>query len=361
MTIEYNSEIVIDNNKIGLNYPTYFIADIAANHDGDLAKAKELIHLCKEAGADAAKFQHFAADTIVSKTKFEKLDKKNQSHQASWKKSVHEVYSDASVSLDWTEELVNECKKAEITFFTSPYSFELVDYIDDYVPAYKIGSGDITWTGIVEHIAKKNKPYILATGASSFNDVSRAVEAGLKHNKDFVLMQCNTNYTASLENFKYLNLNVLKVYAEMYPGMILGLSDHTPGHVSVLGSIALGARVIEKHFTDDTSREGPDHKFSMDPVSWKEMVDRSRDLEASLGDGIKKIEENELQASVVQRRGIQATKNLAKGTILKASDIFPLRPCTENSIEPHHMDSIVGKTLINDLKEGQYLQWKDLD
>ena len=361
MNSKYNSEITIDGKTIGKNHPTYFIADIAANHDGDLVKAKELIHLCKEAGADAAKFQHFNADTIVSKTKFEQLDKKNQSHQSTWKKTVHEVYSNASVSLEWTEELVSECKKADISFFTSPYSYELVDYIDDFVPAYKIGSGDITWTGIVEYIAKKNKPFILATGASSFDDVSRAVTAALNHNKDFVLLQCNTNYTASLENFKYLNLNVLKIYAEMYPGMILGLSDHTPGHVSVLGSIALGARVIEKHFTDDVDRDGPDHKFSMDPKSWKEMVDRSRDLEACLGDGVKKIEGNELQASVVQRRGIQVTKDIVSGSVITASDIYPLRPCTENSIEPHHMDAIIGKTLISDVPEGHYLQWKDLD
>ncbi len=359
--MKYNSEIEIENTKIGINHPTYFIADIAANHDGDIVKAKELIHLCKEAGADAAKFQHFAADTIVSKTKFDTLGKENQSHQSAWKKSVHEVYSDASVSLDWTQELVSECKKADVTFFTSPYSFELVDYIDDFVPAFKIGSGDITWSGIIEHIAKKNKPYLLATGASSLDDVTRAVNVGLEHNGDFVLMQCNTNYTASLENFKYLNLNVLKVYKEMYPGMILGLSDHTPGHVSVLGSVALGARVIEKHFTDDTEREGPDHKFSMDPISWREMVDRTRDLEASLGDGVKRIEGNEIQSSVVQRRGIQLTKNMKKGSVIGQEDIFPLRPCDENSIEPHHIDKIVGKTLNQDLSEGQYLQWNHIE
>lgn len=361
MNMKYNSEIKIDDKIIGINHPTYFIADIAANHDGDLVKAKELIHLCKEAGADAAKFQHFSADTIVSKNKFENMNKNNQSHQSTWKKSVHEVYSDASVSLDWTLELVAECKKADITFFTSPYSYELVDYIDDYVPAFKVGSGDITWTGIIEHIAKKNKPYLIASGASSLDDVTRAVNAGLKYNKDFVLMQCNTNYTASLENFKYLNLNVLKIYAEMYPGMILGLSDHTPGHVSVLGSIALGARVIEKHFTDDNYREGPDHKFSMDPVAWKEMVNRSRDLEASLGDGVKKIEENEQQAAVVQRRGIQLTRPLSKGSTISPNDIFPLRPCDENSIEPHYIEQLVGKVVNQDLEEGQYLKWNYID
>src|SRR5207249_4774733 len=126
-----------------------------------------------------------------------------------------------------------------------------------------------------------------------FNDVKRAVDCALKHTNDIVLMQCNTNYTASLENFKYINLNVLKSYANTYPDLILGLSDHTPGHSTVLGAVTLGAHVIEKHFTDDNGREGPAHKFSMDTKSWRDMVDRTRELESSLGLSIKKIEDNE--------------------------------------------------------------------
>ena len=122
---------------------------------------------------------------------------------------------------------------------------------------------------------------------------------------DLALLQCNTNYTGSLENFKYINLNVLNTFKNIYPSMILGLSDHTPGHSTVLGAIALGARIIEKHFTDNCEREGPDHKFSMTPKTWKEMVDRSRELESSLGSGIKEIEKNELETVVLQRRSLR--------------------------------------------------------
>tara|TARA_Y100000588_G_scaffold390851_1_gene497568 strand:- start:2523 stop:3605 length:1083 start_codon:yes stop_codon:yes gene_type:complete len=359
--MDYKSYIEIDGKRIGENYPTYFIADIAANHDGDIGRAKELIHLSKEAGADAAKFQHFSADTIVSKTKFEELNDQNKSHQSNWKKSVFEVYKDASVSLDWTMELVEECKKANITFFTSPYSLELVDYIDDFVPAFKIGSGDITWIEIIEHIASKNKPFILATGASSLDDVCRAVKAATSINKDFALMQCNTNYTAERENLKYVNLNVLEVYKKMFPGMVMGLSDHTDGDISVLGSVALGSRVIEKHFTDDTDRDGPDHKFSMDPSSWKLMVERTRDLEMCLGDGLKKIEENELHSSVVQRRGLQLNKDISKGKSIKEDDLFPLRPCTAESIPPYEKAKLVGSKANKELKAGSYISWKDLE
>ena len=158
-------DIKIENKNIGLNYPTYFIADIAANHDSDLTLAKELIHSAAESGADAAKFQHFSAETIVSDYGFNSIGSQ-KSHQSSWKKSVYEVYKDASINLEWTPILKETCEEAGIHFFTSPYSFELVDHVDEFVPAYKIGSGDLTWHDIVRYIANKKKPYIIATGAS---------------------------------------------------------------------------------------------------------------------------------------------------------------------------------------------------
>ena len=250
----------VQGKKIGTNHPTYFIADIAANHDKDIERAKDLIYLAAEAGADADKFQNFKAETIVSDHGFKSLSSQ-QSHQAKWKGSVFDVYKSASVNLDWTETLKETCEKAGIPFFTTPYALDLVDYIDSYVPAYKIGSGDITWLEMIQHIASKQKPYFLATGAATADEVHRAVCAALAINSQLAIMQCNTNYTGSLENFKYIQLNVLKTYRAMYPDMVLGLSDHTPGHATVLGAVALGARMIEKHFTDDINREGPDHAF----------------------------------------------------------------------------------------------------
>ena len=171
--------LTIAGKHINSKQPTYFIADIAANHDGDLERAKSLIWMAKEAGADAAKFQHFTADTIVSDYGFRSMGSQ-QAHQSTWNKSVYEVYQAASVDLGWTPVLKETCDKAGIAFFTSPYAFELVDAVDPFVPAYKIGSGDITWLEIVRHIASKGKPYILATGASSIDEVDRAVKQLLK-------------------------------------------------------------------------------------------------------------------------------------------------------------------------------------
>ena len=355
-----STEILISGKRIGLDHPAYFIADIAANHDGDLERAKDLIWLAAEAGADAAKFQHFKAETIVSDYGFKHL-KSGMSHQEKWEKSVPEVYQAASVSMDWTETLVKTCREAGVAFFTSPYSLEIVDAIDPFVPAYKIGSGDITWLEIIRHMAGKGKPVVLATGASNLREVQLATDAILELTGDIVLMQCNTNYTASLENFKYIQLNVLKTYAEMYPGMILGLSDHTPGHATVLGSIALGARVIEKHFTDDNSRVGPDHRFAMNPASWRDMVARSRELENALGTGLKKVEGNETETVVVQRRAVRAAKDLVAGDRLTAENIEVLRPCPAEAVSAGQLAAVYGLKARISLPKGEIIRWLDVE
>jgi N-acetylneuraminate synthase len=353
-------ELFIGQRAIGPGRPCYFIADIAANHDGSLSRAIELIHRAADAGADAAKFQHFRAQTIVSDRGFAVLGGQ-QSHQAQWKKSVFEVYQDASVSLDWTPALVDACGEAGITFFTSPYDFALADAVDRYVPAFKVGSGDITWLEMIEHIARKGKPYILASGASTMEDVERALAAGLQHNPQLALLQCNTNYTAALENFHHVNLRVLQTYRNRFPDLVLGLSDHTPGHATVLGAVALGASIVEKHFTDDTARAGPDHKFSMDPASWRDMVDRTRELEAALGDGVKRVEQNEAQTVVLQRRALRTARAIPAGTRLSANDILPLRPCPAGALSPDRIPDVLGKRTRHALVEGDLIVLADLD
>src|SRR5690349_12795298 len=180
-------DIKINDRLIGLDHPTYFIADIAANHDGDLDRAKQLIRLAKEAGADAAKFQHFQATKIVSDYGFNHMNSK-VSHQATWNKSVTEVYAAASVSQSWTPILKEECDRVGIDFFTSPYDYESIEHVNPYVPAFKAGSGEIDWVEALEHMALKGKPMIIACGAADIADVQRAVHAILKVNKQLCLM-----------------------------------------------------------------------------------------------------------------------------------------------------------------------------
>ena len=352
-------EIRIGTHVIGNDHPTYFIADIAANHDGSLDRAKLLIRLAKEAGADAAKFQNFQAPKIVSDYGFKSMGGQ-VSHQAKWKKSVFEVYKDASVPFDWTPVLKEECDKVGIDYFSSPYDFESIDHLDPFVPAYKIGSGDINWLETLEYIARKNKPVLLATGASDMGDVQRAVQAILAINPELVLMQCNTNYTASLENFNHIHLRVLTTFHSMFPDLILGLSDHTPGHASILGAVALGARVIEKHFTDDNYREGPDHAFAMNPQSWADMVQNTRQLERALGSGDKFVAENEQQTVYLQRRCLRAARDLKAGEIITREMVDVLRPVAKGAILPNELNLVIGTKILSDMPAGKEICWTDL-
>lgn len=347
-------------SKVVTNDSLYFIADIGANHNGSLEKAKQLIKLAKEAGADAAKFQNFQANKIVSKTGFDAM-KGKLSHQSKWKKSVYEVYEDASISKDWTEILKEECDKVGVDYFTSPYDFESVDLVDPYVDLYKIGSGDISWIEIIEYILSKNKPVLIATGASDMEDVERVMDMATSHKNDLVLMQCNTNYTGALENFQYCNLNVLKAYKKKYPEIMLGLSDHTLGHATTLGAIALGARVIEKHFTDDNNQEGPDHAFAMNPQTWRDMVDRSYEMLVALGDGEKRVEPNEEQSKLVQRRCLRAAEDLSAGHVLSDDDFISLRPISENGLHPFEKEKLLGRTLNQDIVAGEHFTLKMID
>lgn len=358
--MNYDSYVRINQRCISITSPAYFIADIASNHDGDIERAKNLIWLAKEAGADAVKFQHFQADKIVSDYGFKNLGNK-MSHQAAWKKSVYEVYKQYECKHEWTQELVQTALEANIDFFTTPYDYESMERLDYYIPAYKIGSGDITWIDFVSQIAQRGKPVILSTGASSIEDVERAVGAVVRYNRQIALLQCNTNYTGNRDNFKYVNLNVLKTYAIHFPGMLLGLSDHTPGMVSVLGAVALGARLIEKHFTDDNHREGPDHAFAMNPLTWREMVERCRELEYALGDGIKRIEKNEEESIIVQRRCMRLKRNIEAGDTIKGTDLESLRPAPNGSIPPYAIKDVIGKTLKNAKNAGDALYHTDLE
>lgn len=357
--MRWNSEVRIGESRISATDPTYFIADIAANHDGDLARARDLIWRAREAGADCAKFQHFLADKIVSASGFDQLGAQ-VAHQAKWKRSVAEVYDAYHTRRDWTAALVETCREADIAYMTTPYDLEAVEAQAPHVPAFKIGSGDITFEPLLRSIADMGKPVLLATGASTMEEVERAVETLLEHNREIVLMQCNTNYSGSEDNFACVNLRVLQVFGLRWPGMPLGLSDHTPGHEAVLGAVAIGARVIEKHFTDDNSREGPDHAFALNPVTWRAMVDATRRLEAALGTGIKVVEANERETVVVQRRAVRLTRDLPAGHRLRSEDLECLRPCPPEAIDPRALEQLMGRELRNARRAGDALTWPDV-
>jgi N-acetylneuraminate synthase len=213
---------------------------------------------------------------------------------------------------------------------------------------------------MLEHIARKGKPVILSSGASTIGDVKRAVHTLLALNPQLALLQCNTNYTASLENFHHIHLRVLNTYRAMFPDLVLGLSDHTPGHATVLGAVALGGRVVEKHFTDDTSRVGPDHPFSITPRTWREMVDRTRELEQALGSPDKLVGANEQQTVIVQRRCLRAARDIRAGEILNRAMIDVLRPATPGAILPYEIAAVTGRRALQDIPAGKEIRWVDV-
>lgn len=358
--MKYDFSIKINNKEISIISPTYFIADIGSNHDGDIKRAKNLIRLAKKAGADAVKFQHFIAEKIVSDFGFKSINQQ-MSHQAKWKDTVFNIYKKYECSRAWTEELLQVASQVNIDFLTTPYDFEALELFKFHVPAFKIGSGDITWLEFIEAISKIGKPVLLSTGASTIEDVKRAVDCIISHNKQIALMQCNTNYTGSYNNFNFVNLKVLKTYSNMYPNMVLGFSDHTPGFTAVLGAVSFGARIIEKHFTDDINREGPDHSFALDPYAWEKMVKATREFEIAMGNGIKKVEENEKDTFIIQRRCIRLKRSLNKGEIISLDDLEILRPAPLGSIPPFEINNVIGKTLLKNKEKGDALFYLDLE
>ena len=338
--------------------PTYFIAEIGSNFDGDINRAYKLIELAKSSGADAVKFQHYTASSLVSDFGFKNL--KNKTHQNSWKKSVFETYNDASLKKEWTNLLNLKAKEFEIDFLTSPYSLELVDYVNDYVSCYKIGSGDIDYLEIIQKVSLQNKPVIVGCGASTWADIDNVEEILSKNNTPRAYLQCNTNYTGSDDNFKFINLRVIENMKSRYPNAVIGLSDHTRGHTTVLGAISLGARIVEKHFTDDKTRIGPDHKFAMDPSDWRIMINESRNLEKALGNGFKDIEDNEKETYLVQRRSVRLKKDLVAGHIISREDLEVLRPQELGAVSPNQIQNLIGKKLKINMKAGMVLTFKDL-
>jgi len=351
----FSKEIKIGSKYIGNGHPVFIIADIGANFDGNLEKAKKLALAVKEAGADVVKTQSFLASKIVSGKGFASMTLKGV--HGSWGRPVDEIFKEAEFPREWHKEFFDYCRSIGITTSSSPYDFEAVDLMEETgVDFYKIGSGDITWLEMLKYIAKKGKPIILATGASTLAEVDEALraiqEAG---NNNVVLLQCITNYPSKVES---ANINVLKTYKTAYD-IIVGYSDHSPGDTVVLGAVAIGAKVIEKHFTLNKKDAGPDHPHSMDPQEFKVMVEKIRMLEKALGDGRKEVAPEESETVIVQRRSLYAKNNIKAGQVLRVEDIIELRPAL--GILPKYKEIIVGHKSKKDIAAGEPIYWSGLE
>ena len=281
-----------------------FIADISSNHCNNLQTAKDLIYSAKESGADYAKFQYWETDNFINKQAFENL---KLGHQSKWNKSVYDVYKEYQLNEDWIPILYDECTKVGIEFMLSNYELSKIDDFDKYIKTYKIGSGDIDYIPMLEKVISKDKSIFLGCGASDKYEIYNTASL-IRNTKGFVryltLFQCNTNYSGcDEENLKYLNLESINQLLYLSPNVLKmeGLSDHTKSDIPIIAGIALGVRYIERHFklTDNNS---PDNDFSLNPPEWKHMVKIANQTLDALGDGEKRIMDNEIITRGIQRR-----------------------------------------------------------
>jgi pseudaminic acid synthase len=350
----FSKEIKIGNRLVGSNHPSYIIAEIGANFDGSIEKAKQLCYEAKKAGADCAKFQSFKSEKIVSEKGFSKMNLKGV--HGTWEKSVSEVFKEVEFPREWHLEIKQYCDKIGIDFSTSPYDFEAVDMCEKLkLPFIKIGSGEITWLDMIEYIAKKNIPIVLATGDATLSEIDEAIDVIQKsRNKDLILLQCITNYPSMIES---ANVNVLKTYQTAF-NVLTGYSDHSPGDIVVLGSIALGGCLVEKHFTLNKQDKGPDHPHSLDPKEFSEMVKNIRLMELALGSSKKEVVKEEEETVIVQRRGLYANEDIKKGDIINEKSIDVLRPAL--GILPKYKKIVIGKQAKCDILKGDPIFWDNL-
>ena len=331
---------------------TFIIAEAGVNHNGNIKLAKELIDVAAEAGADAVKFQTFNADKLVTKD----APKANYQNETTDKnESQYDMLKNLELSKVDHEKLIKYCKKKNIKFMSTPFSFDTVDLLEDVdLDLYKIGSSDTNNLPLLKYVAKKNKPIILSTGMSTLTEVSEAVDTILnKGNDKIILLHCVSNYPAEYEN---VNLKAMETMCKAFD-LEVGYSDHTLGIEVPIAAVAMGAKVIEKHFTLDKTMEGPDHKASLNPKELEDMVNSIRNIEKALSHPKKQPTINEVENKKTVRKSLVINKKKTRGDTVYNTDIEIKRPGT--GIAPKYLDIITGMKLMKDINKDMVLKWDD--
>jgi N,N'-diacetyllegionaminate synthase len=345
--------IKIAGKKIGPGHSCFIIAEAGVNHNGDVDLAKRLIDVAVEAGADAVKFQTFHADSIVTCTAKKADYQKNTTPSD---ESQYDMIRKLELSDAIFLELSEYSKKREIIFLSTPFDEESIDLLNQIdIPAFKIPSGEITNFPLLKRIAEKKKPIILSTGMATLGEVEDAV-CYLKKccAKNIILLHCTTSYPAPVNS---INLRAIETLHCAFK-VPVGYSDHTEGITIPIAAVAMGACVIEKHFTLDKMLPGPDHKASLEPQELRAMIMAIRDVESARGTGIKEPNEIEEAIKKVARRSIVAQCEIKTGDLLKESDLAIKRPGT--GIEPKFIKYILGMRARKNIKRDEILMWDAL-
>ena len=327
---------------------TLIIAEAGVNHNGSLEMAKQLVYTAKECGADIVKFQTAKLDSLVSKSAhMADYQKKNTGVEESQKDMLKKLL----LNFDEFVELAAYCKSVGIQFLSTPFDIESIHFLNDMLDIWKVPSGEITNYPYLVEIGKTGKPVILSTGMAEMDEIQASINV-LKHNgtEDLTLLHCTTEYPAPIKD---VNLNAMNTLREIF-GFPVGYSDHTQGIEVDMAAVALGATVIEKHFTLNRNLPGPDHKASLEPGELKAMVDGIRKIEQALGSTEKRPSEVEIKNRAVARKSIVASKKIIKGEILTEDNITTKRPGT--GINPMRWPEIIGTKAIRDFEEDELIK-----
>ena len=341
--------ITIGGRPIGEGHPVFIIAEAGVNHNGQLALALQLIEAAASAGADAVKFQTFHAEDLATYSAGKAEYQKQSADDA---ESQFEMVKRLELSFANFEKIKERCDELNITFLSTPFDFQSVEFLNELdVAAFKISSGDLTNHPLLEVVGSKGRPVILSTGMSDLNEVTEAVEVvRASGNNQIALLQCVTNYPADAGE---VNLKAMRTMSDALD-VTVGYSDHTLGIEIALAATALGASIIEKHFTLDRSLPGPDHRASLEPPELIAMITGIRKVESALGDGIKSPAQSEAGNALVARRSIVATRDIAAGSIISPDALGLKRPGT--GLPPKMLQQVVGHTTRVDVKAGELLR-----
>jgi len=342
--------IKIANKWIGNEKPCFVIAEAGVNHNGSFRLAKKMVDVAKDAGVDAVKFQAFTAEQVVTKAAEKALYQKRMTGGG----SQYEMLKKLELTEDEFSKLAAHAKRKNIIFLASAFDKRSVDMLEGLkVPAFKIPSGEITNFLLLKHIARKRRPIILSTGMSTLGEIAEALEIikGEGAN-EIILLHCVSDYPAKAED---MNLKAIDTLKHAF-GLPVGLSDHTLGITVPIAAVALGAAVIEKHFTLDKKLPGPDHKASLEPKELGEMVARIREVEKALGTGIKRPTKREDAIKKAVRRSIVARMDIPQGTVITEEMLDAKRPGT--GIEPKNMGKIVGKKAKKNIKSDELITFE---
>ena len=350
---DWVKSIDIGSHKIGRGYPCFIIAEAGVNHGGDIDLARALIDEAAKAGANAVKFQTFKSES-VSSISAPKAEYQKQTTDGA--ESQLEMLRQLELSPAAHHELQTYCRKQGILFLSTAFDEASVDLLDDIeVPVFKIGSGEITNWPFLEYIARKGKPILLSTGMSYLSEIDLALRVIQSAGCDqLILLHCVSSYPANPAD---VNLNAIRTLAQAFD-VPVGYSDHTPGIEIALGAVALGASVIEKHFTMDRNLPGPDHQASLEPKQMTALIKGIRALESAFGDGRKVPVPSEQDIRQAARRSLVLKKDINAGDKIEASMLAALRP--GNGIDPCLMEFVVGRRINRRMRAGQMLNWKDL-